>query len=346
MLSVIAFHAGIPIESGGVAGVTLFFVLSGYLIGTVLMREREATGKIDVPAFFARRAWRLVPALSVVMVVLLVVRTPAGDTAGLVKDSLLTLTYTANWARSSGDAMGWWNHAWSLSVEEQFYLAAPIIILVIGRLWPLTSRIPIAAFVIAVVAAAVWRGVLIDGGAPSGRIYFGTDTRVDALLIGCLLAATHLRHPAWKPSRILGPVALVCFALFAILPMVNVFGPGSGYSVMGLTSLAVVVTALGDDQRWTGLSARPLVWLGERSYSLYLVHVPVFMYVNHLLAGVAPELRASTAFLVSVALSAVLFRYVERPLRYGLGRRRVANTAHGPQSAVRGLLRLGPKLPA
>jgi peptidoglycan/LPS O-acetylase OafA/YrhL len=128
--------------------------------------------------------------------------------------------------------------------------------------------------------------------------------------------------------------------------MVNVFGPGTGYGVIGLTSLAVVVTALGDDQRWTGLSARPLVWLGERSYSLYLVHVPVFMYVNQLLAGVAPELRVSTAVLVSLALSAALFRYVEHPLRYGFDRRRVTGTALPSRSAVRGLLGLGPKLPA
>jgi peptidoglycan/LPS O-acetylase OafA/YrhL len=347
VLSVLVFHADGPLRSGGVAGVTLFFVLSGYLIATLLMSERDATGTIDLRRFFARRAWRLLPALVVVMAALLLLRVPAGDAHELAQDSLLTLAYVANLARSGGDAMGWWNHAWSLSVEEQFYLVAPLAILLISRVRSPRSRTFMAALVVGIVGVALWRAALIEGGASTARIYFGTDTRVDALLLGCLLAAVRRRHPRWTPSRHLAPVALLSFGVLAMLPMVDVLGPGSAYTAIALASLGVVAAALGDQQPWPALDYRPLMWLGERSYSLYLVHVPVFMYLNDLLAGVAPAMRVGTAVLVSVALSAALFRYVERPLRYGLAWKRLgAQTERRSRRDPGSQLQLGPEFPA
>lgn len=321
MLAVLLFHADLPLLSGGVAGVTLFFVLSGYLIASLLLREREETGAIDLSRFFARRAWRLLPALVTVMVALVVLGISAGDASGLAEDSLLTLAYLANWARATGDPMGWWNHAWSLAVEEQFYLVAPLMLLVVTRGRRAGSRAVVTTLALGVVAATVWRIALIESGASPARIYFGTDTRMDTLLLGCLLAAVRMRHPGWIPGRVVGAVAVPTFVVVAALPLVDLLGPGTGYALIAVASVGVVVGALGEDQRWTGLSSRPLVWLGERSYSLYLVHVPVFMYLNHVLHGVEPAVRVGTAVLVSVALSTALFRYVEQPFRRGLPRR-------------------------
>jgi peptidoglycan/LPS O-acetylase OafA/YrhL len=346
VLCVVAFHAGIPVQSGGVAGVTLFFVLSGYLIGTLLMREREATGTIDVQRFFARRAWRLLPALVAVMIALAMLRFAAGDAHELAEDSLLTLVYLANWARSAGDQMGWWNHAWSLSVEGQFYVLAPLTMLVLARAWRPSSQRLIVALVVAIGGVMLWRAALAEGGASSARIYFGTDTRADALLLGCLLAAIRVRHPGWSPTPLLGPIALFSFGLLAVLPL-DVFGPSSGYGSIALASMGVVAGALGDDRGSRGLAARPLVWLGERSYSLYLVHVPVFMYLNQLLATLAPAVRVGTQVVVAVVLSALLFRYVERPLRHGLARGgRVVERVSRRRDEAGSALRLGPEVPA
>jgi peptidoglycan/LPS O-acetylase OafA/YrhL len=346
VLAVLLFHADLPLVSGGVAGVTLFFVLSGYLIASLLLREREETGGIDLSRFFARRALRLLPALVTVMIALVVIGLSAGDASGLAEDSLLTLAYLANWARAAGDPMGWWNHAWSLAVEEQFYLLAPLGLLALTRGRWAGSRTVIAILALGVVAATLWRLALIESGVSPARIYFGTDTRMDALLLGCLLATVRMRHPRWIPGRAVGAVAVATFVVLAALPLIDLFGPGTGYALIAVASVGVVVGALRDDQRWTGLSSRPLVWLGDRSYSLYLVHVPVFMYLNHVLHGVEPAVRVGTAVLVSVALSTALFRYVEQPFRRGLPRRFSPRatppvTADGEPTA-----RVGAELPA
>ena len=346
MLTVMLFHAGLPIPSGGVAGVTLFFVLSGYLIASLLMTERELTGTVNVPRFLAKRAWRLLPALIAVMVAVLVLGIASGDFRVVAEDSLLTLAYVANWARSAGDPMGLWNHAWSLAIEEQFYVFAPVALLTVTRFRWSGSWTLIAVLAMAAIGVGLWRALLLVNGASGERIYFGTDTRIDALLLGCLLAAIRIRAPDRTPSPWVGPISLVTFGVLAVLPLIDLLGPGSGYSLIAFASFGVVVASLRDDQAWTRLADRPLVWLGERSYSLYLVHVPVFMYLNVALASVDPALQISTAVLLSLALAEALFRYVERPLRYGPGWRRSASAGRGRPGRMPAALRVGPEIPA
>ncbi len=311
----LAFHAGVPILSGGVVGVTLFFVLSGYLITSLLIAEREVSGGVDLRAFVIRRARRLLPALVAVMVVVGAIAVLSGETRSVIEESVLTLVYVANWARAMGDPMGLWNHAWSLSIEEQFYLVAPLGFAVLTR-----SRHPASWAVIGVLAglavgSTAVRAVLIDSGAPSARIYFGTDTRADALLAGCALAAARARWPAWQPGSWIGPVAMITLLVVAAVPLVHPLWSGSGYTIAVVASLGVVVSALRLEQRWTGLSLPALGWLGERSYSLYLVHVPVFMMLNVVLEASHPILRAGVALALSGALAVVLYQYVERPFR-------------------------------
>ena len=318
ILAVLCFHAGVPMVSGGVAGVTLFFVLSGYLIASVLLREWDDTGTVAVFRFYARRAWRLVPALVTVSAVLMVVGVVAGDPRGVTEDSLLTLTYVANWARSTGDEMGLWNHAWSLSIEAQFYVLAPIALVALTRVTSPRSKALIATLVVALIAATLIRVVVAGTGASDERVYFGTDTRMDALLLGCLLGAVRMRHPEWTPGVWVGPLGLGALAVLAFLPVADAVPGGFGYSLTALASCGVVAGSLRDDPWWNGRPGRSLAWLGERSYALYLVHVPVFLFATHALASMEPGLRVGTGVMTSLTLSALLFRYVERPSRHGI----------------------------
>ncbi len=311
----LVFHAGAPIMSGGVVGVTLFFVLSGYLITSLLIAEHGATGRVDLAAFVARRVRRLLPALVAVMVLVGAINVGAGATGSVVADSALTLAYVANWARVMGDPMGMWNHAWSLSIEEQFYLVAPLGFVLLARARHPGSLLVIGMLAGLAIGSTVLRAILVDAGAHGARIYFGTDTRADSLLVGCALAACRARWPTWQPGPWLGPVAMVTLLVVAVIPLVNPFWSGSGYTIAEIASLGVVVSAVRAEQRWTGLASPVLGWLGERSYSLYLIHVPVFMVSNEALSSIHPALRVSVAVGLSGILAVILYQYVERPFR-------------------------------
>ncbi|MFL5676958.1 MAG: acyltransferase family protein [Chloroflexota bacterium] len=317
ILAVLGFHAGLPIVSGGVVGVTLFFVLSGYLIATLLLREQEATGTVHVSRFYVRRAWRLLPALVTVTIGLMVLGVAAQDLHQVAEDSLLTLTYVANWARSGGDEMGMWNHAWSLSIEGQFYVVAPIALLGVTRVARSGSKRLIGILVLALIVSTFLRVAMTAAGASAERVYFGTDTRMDALLLGCLVAGVRMWDPSWSPSRWVGPLSVLALGVLAFLPVADAIPVGLGYSLTALASCGVVAAALREDPWWSRRPGRTLAWLGERSYALYLVHVPVFLFATHALAAAQPGVRVGTAVLASVTLSALLFRYVERPSRRG-----------------------------
>lgn len=309
------FHAGLPVASGGLVGVTLFFVLSGYLITSLLITEHGATGRVDLRAFVVRRARRLLPALVTVMVLVGLIVSVSGAPGFVVADSALTLAYVANWARAMGDPMGMWNHAWSLSIEEQFYLVAPFAFALLARSRRPGTLIFIGTLAGLAIGSTVLRAILIDSGASGARIYFGTDTRADGLLVGCALAACRARWPAWQPGPWIGPVAIITVLVVAAIPLVNPFWSGSGYTIAVVASLGVVVSALRHEQRWTGLASSALGWIGERSYSLYLVHVPVFMVFNQALGGSQPVVRVGIAIGLSVLLAAILYQYVERRFR-------------------------------
>jgi peptidoglycan/LPS O-acetylase OafA/YrhL len=312
---VLLFHVGLPVQSGGPVGVTLFFVLSGYLITSLLIAERRETGRVNLGAFVIRRARRLLPALVAVMVLVGAISIVRGGPGPAVADSVLTLAYVANWARAMGDPMGLWNHAWSLSIEEQFYLVAPPAFTLLARYRHPSSWTVIGVLAGLAIGSTVVRAVLIDAGASDARIYFGTDTRADALLVGCALAATRARWPAWQPGPWIGPAAMVTLLVVASLPMAHPLWSGSGYTIAVVASMGVVVSALRSEQRWTGLASTAMGWIGERSYSLYLVHVPVFMLSNEALGDSHPVVRVGIAVGLSVLLSVILYQYVERPFR-------------------------------
>ncbi|MGH2393875.1 MAG: acyltransferase family protein, partial [Candidatus Limnocylindria bacterium] len=217
---VLAFHVGLPIPSGGLVGVTLFFVLSGYLITSLLIKEWAATGSIDLARFFARRARRLVPAQIVVVGIVTVVGVVSDRAVDAVQDALLSIAYVANWARAYGDPMGLLNHIWSLSIEAQFYVIWPLAFVLVARKRLLHGR-AIVAIVIGLAAGSTVLRAVLEGGADSGRIYFGTDVRADALLAGCALALIGVRSRLIVAIRPFRPLALVAFAMVNLMPTLD-----------------------------------------------------------------------------------------------------------------------------
>ena len=258
---VVASHALLPtgvFEGGGFVGVQLFFVLSGYLITGILMREREQTGSISLRHFYERRLRRLAPAL----VLFLAVYAAWAIVEGLDRshDVLAAILYSANWVEATGNSMHEIGHLWSVAVEEQFYLVWPIALMALLRL-----PNPRAAILYLAVGLAVWRVLVFGVTTDWHRVYFATDTVAFALLAGAALAFL---------PRVRWPVAALGLGLLVALSITtnHQTGPAATASLM-LTSPAAVLGSMALIAGAGGLLAwRPLVWLGEISYALYLWH--------------------------------------------------------------------------
>lgn len=286
--AVFACHALPSWLPAGWLGVDLFFVLSGYLITSLLVAEHAEQGEVALGRFWGRRALRLMPAFVVVAVVC----APWVDGMGWVAGN------SANWARVSDIGLGPLGHLWSLAVEEQFYVLWPMVLVVmLGRR---VNPAPVIAWLI--VAVTVWRWWLETGGAQTNRIYFATDTRADALLYGCLLAVIAPRVlPLYRRGMGLAAGAF----LLGVAVLGPLVGPGMDpyYSAVALASVVVIVAALVERPAW--LRSSPLVWLGVRSYGLYLWHWPVVWALH--------STRPALAAVLTVTIAAVSYHYVERP---------------------------------
>src|SRR5262245_60440887 len=205
------YHSGVSrgaelVLPGGFIGVDVFFVLSGYLITALLVVEWEQDGRISLPHFYARRALRLLPALSLLLLAYLAVGwwLTKGWQALLVNAGIV-LFYAANWARALGRDLPILGHTWSLSIEEQFYLLWPPIVVVLLRLG-LTRRGLAAVALGGALLAAAARVALGLAGASFQRLYNGLDTRADALLVGCFLGAVLV--PGMRRWKGEGPAVL------------------------------------------------------------------------------------------------------------------------------------------
>jgi peptidoglycan/LPS O-acetylase OafA/YrhL len=313
ILLVIGSHlsaARLPL--GGMAGVTLFFVLSGYLITSILLKEREKFGGIHLPAFYARRALRLLPALLLVLgacpLILWVLDDPRLG-KNLLGASAAALFYAGDFVRASGDPMVVLGHTWSLAVEEQFYLVWPFALL--GLTSRSGSRTTVARVVaIAALALLAWR---LASPALFGfdRIYFAPDTNAFALLLGGWLACRNPRiSPRWAPSFTASSVGLL-----VVLSIIQV-RPGShayymslelGAGAAGLLALAAVAGA----RSWSSVLGRqPLVFFGRISYGLYLWH-EVLLFVVPPRTGVVG--RAGIVIL-SVLIATASWLWIEKPV--------------------------------
>lgn len=332
---VLCAHGGVTwFRSGGV-GVDIFFVLSGFLITTILRTEHQRTGAISFRNFYARRFLRLAPALFLTCAVVAVAK-PAFGEAFPGTDIALALSYTANWAQALyGYYMTWLNHCWSLAIEEQFYLIWPLVIVGLER----SVRAPGAKAALLLAGAAgiaVYRAWHV-GVWTDERINFGLDTRMDSLMTGAALSY-FLAWRAGDPnipaaigqattgglmppqfSQLLGrafaPLALV--TLFLIPNIVTWYSPWMGWIgyvlVAGLAATVLADLVLGRHSLLAPvLATRPMVFVGKISYGLYLLHLPVYFAVEKVIPEAPLIVRLGCKVGVSLALATMSYYWVEK----------------------------------
>jgi peptidoglycan/LPS O-acetylase OafA/YrhL len=311
VLLVFAAHWDPLVVRGSQSGVDVFFVLSGYLITSLLLRERDRSGTVNVRRFYTRRMLRLYPALFVLVLVV----TPIAVYHRLGQppfDSLAALTYLTNfWVNHpgiGGGAGGLTAHTWSLGVEEQFYLIwPPVIVYAAARGWRL-GRVVVAGVVGGIVLTLIMPH--ISGLAQPSEL---PTTRVVELGAGALLTiATQQRVPAMLRSlcgTIPAVAALVLLLVAEFLPPYD-WWSDTVWALLCFPIVGHLVLHRGS-RISRAFSLRPAVWLGERSYGFYLCHYPVIV----LLARSSPASRGTfvTGLALSLAICALSYRYIEQP---------------------------------
>ena len=343
VMAVVLYHGEVSGLPGGFLGVEVFFVISGYLITALLISERERTGGTAYLAFWARRARRLLPALFALAAVvgLVWVLFVPSELARIRGDFVAALTYVINWYQivvhqSYFDAIGRpspLRHLWSLAVEEQFYILWPLVLAGIYRLT--RGRRGHMALVTTglAVASAIWGVVLFTPGLDPSRVYYGTDTRASGVLLGAVLAiavppwrmhATRQAGARWIITGI-GIVGLVGITVMTL--RVNEFDPfvyQGGFVVVDLFTVAMILALVHpvNTVLARAFSISPLLWIGRRSYGIYLWHWPIFVLTR---PGVDVDVNGwlllTLRLILTFAIAEVSYRFVEMPVREGaLGR--------------------------
>jgi peptidoglycan/LPS O-acetylase OafA/YrhL len=355
---VLVYHLNASWLPGGFLGVDVFFVVSGFLITTLLVREHHRTGRIALSQFWVRRARRLVPALVLcVLTSVLIARLVSQDLLVDIGRQLLgALTFSTNWTEIGAGSSYFDQTApqlfmnfWSLAVEEQFYLAWPLVVL---ALLAVAGRVRVGVAVAVGTASSLLMALLFTPGLDATRVYYGTDTHVMGLMAGAALAFAWASPSLalWvAPTRWgrLGAYA-VPLAGVVLLAEMALLDEQSTLTFRGgivLASLATAVLVMGViERRPDGVSAfqRPLrhpvaSWVGARSYSIYLWHWPVILLValdNPSAPGTMSHLLTRLwCVLVTLALADLTFRFVETPFRT-LGFRGVVTSVRSRLSAL------------
>jgi peptidoglycan/LPS O-acetylase OafA/YrhL len=340
VIAVMLYHLDVRGVAGGFLGVDAFFVLSGFLITTLLLDEHRRTNTIDLATFWFRRLRRLLPALLLtVAAIVLFTAVAASPTrfTDLRWEGLTTLLYVVNW-RFIADKVSYFDlftdaspyrHIWSLAIEGQFYLVWPLVVL--GALRRSRRALAVIAGVLTVVSVAIM-SLTYEPGDPS-RAYFGTDARVHELLIGCLLAmllSVYGDRIAAKGRAVVGAGLASSLAIVVAFSVVQDTGSAyyhGGSLVFAVLVAVVIASVMSSETSALGraLALPPVRWVGEISYGLYLWHWPVIVWFTsrrtHLDGIRLTVLRVALTFAAATAS----FYIVERPIRTGkVPRRAVA----------------------
>ena len=340
VIMVLAYHLKLALFKSGFLGVTVFFVLSGYLITGILISEVEEEGTIDLKNFWLRRIRRLVPAVMSMAVVIIFVSAVVNRvifTKGC-KDFLASVLGFNNWWQifnkvSYFEAAGVpspFTHCWSLAIETQFYLIYPLILLGIYKLAKsrgegrakrglLFAGVTLLLALISIILMIV----LFDPQQDASRVYYGTDTRAFSLLFGALLAI--LWEYRMVPRRLSASVNMVLGSVsFAVLLVMTIAINGSsnfwyrGGQFVGTILTVLVIYTVSGRKTWLSrfLSNPVLKWIGDRSYSIYLWHYPIILLISK---GIKASWWITLIEIVlSVVLAELSYRFIETPIRHGI----------------------------
>jgi peptidoglycan/LPS O-acetylase OafA/YrhL len=337
VLAVMCYHGGMSWALGGFLGVDAFFVLSGFLITSLLLAEWRDTGGIALAAFWIRRAKRLLPALFLLLAGIALYATFAATPLELGRirsDGLASLAYVTNWRfvfshQSYFDQFGVpspLRHMWSLAIEEQFYLVWPMIVYGMLR-WRKGS-----VGALAIVSAAIGLGSIIlmvalyNPATDPSRVYYGTDTRASSLIIGALLAMLATKHTFGKSlveRRVLHGVAILAVGALGWMWSSTTDGPSWLYTGGFVVAALLVALVIADvSQEHAGpvakvMSWRPLRWIGAISYGLYLWHWPLYVLLTPARTGLDDYGLFAVRVGATFAVATASYYLVERPIRTG-----------------------------
>jgi peptidoglycan/LPS O-acetylase OafA/YrhL len=328
VLSVMVFHTELAVFRGGYLALDVFFVLSGFLITSLLVREWEETGSVHLGRFFARRALRLLPALLAFLgfsSLYAWLALPEAVAATIHHDALIALLYLSNF----GWGLSWLQsnlvtHTWSLSIEEQFYVLWPLTLLCLLR-WRCPRWAVLGGTAAAVVALGLVRSSVDFDLRQTARLWTAVwlEWRGDSLLTGCLagLAVAWGRVPAGpRARRVLAGAATLALAWLLFLTRRGMHVPAYyhwGLVTVNLASAVLIVglTLAPGALTRRALEWRPLVWIGERSYGLYLWHLPLFWTLPGIGASPWPARwpEAAGRLLLAVAVATASYAWIETP---------------------------------
>ncbi|MBF5004324.1 acyltransferase family protein [Diaphorobacter caeni] len=313
ILLVLLSHAHVPLFDGAFFGVDLFFVLSGFLITSLLLVEYNSKGRLDYWRFYKRRFWRLMPALALFLLAYCIFAPMIWpELTDVYSDSLVSILYLADYGIAFFDSPDTILHMWSLSVEEHFYLVwPPLLVLLLrfatpGKVW--------RSILLLWIMAWAWRVMWVFQGQQFYEIFFRFDTRATGLLAGALLAALMLEKPAFTQNIKKNFAHLMWFPL-AVPLLMELAWDNQQAMIWGITivecAALVVLMAV---QRQSGivyemLCAPALIKLGKLSYGVYLWHYPVVRYLR---AEFSWPVVVVAGLIISVALSALSFYTIER----------------------------------
>ncbi|OOE14993.1 acyltransferase family protein [Fictibacillus arsenicus] len=337
VLAVIAYHLNFDWAAGGLLGVTVFFVLSGYLITDLLITEFVTTDRINFRNFWIRRARRLLPAMFTMLLVVITWVTIFEQSMldRLEEDTVAAILYVSNWwyifqELSYFESFGppsLLTHFWSLAVEEQFYILWPLVILLVLKMKAKEGSL-FSLMLLGAIASAAAMTLLYEPGTDPSRVYYGTDTRIFSLLLGASLAviwpsrklSTNLPSEIrWKLDFV-GLFALgFIFYMFYSTDQYQDFLYQGGMVAMSVASLLVVAVIVHPSSKLnTILSFKPLRWIGVRSYGIYLWHFPVIVLTSPQWGADAPSLiRTLLQMCLILSFASLSWTFIENPIRKG-----------------------------